>query len=99
MYGIQQSTGIDGAETVLFPIAYVLIFCRKSIVFIFADAVAYLVVLTTDGNFLLTQVLQLKVSTLTVGQLAILFQRNLLIQSVVVRTIVGDVQLTVTSHE
>ena len=45
-----------------------------------------------------TQILQLKVSTLTVCQLTIFFQSNLLTQSIVVRTIVGDIQFTITTH-
>ena len=54
--------------------------------------------LSTDVNILLAQVFQFEVSTLTVGQLLIFFKGNLLVQSIVVGTIVGDVQLTIATY-
>ena len=54
--------------------------------------------LSTDGDLRLAQVFQFEVSTLTVGQLLIFFKGNLLVQSVVVSTIVGDVQLTIATY-
>ena len=47
---------------------------------------------------LLALVLQFEVGTLAVGHFPVLLQCNLRIQSVVVRTIVGNVQLTITTH-
>ena len=54
--------------------------------------------LSTDGDIRLTQVFQFEVSTLTVGQLLIFFKGNLLVKSIVVGTIVGDVQFTIATH-
>ena len=49
-------------------------------------------------RFSLTLVFQLEVGTLAVGESTILINANGLLQSVVVGTIIGDVQLTVAVH-
>ena len=54
--------------------------------------------IVTIGIIYLTQILQLKISTFAVGQFIVFFQRNLLIHTIVVGTIVGDVQLTIATH-
>ena len=54
--------------------------------------------LSIDGDIRLAQVFQFEVSTLTVGQLLIFFKGNLLVKSIVVGTIVGDVQLTIATY-
>ena len=47
----------------------------------------------------LTYILQLEVGTFTIAQRLVFFQRNLLIQTIVVSSVVGDIQLTITTHQ
>ena len=96
--GIQQTTCIDRTETILYPVGCCLKFSWQCVILVLTDTVAMMISLSTDGDIRLTQVFQFEVSTLTVGQLLIFFKGNLLVQSVVVGTIVGDVQLTIATY-
>ena len=84
----------------MLPVGLVLIFFREFIIVILTNAVVLLVFLAVDfgRTILLELVLQLKVGAFTVSQRLVFLQRNLLIHTIIVRTIVGDVQFTIATH-
>ena len=96
--GVQQTACIDRTEAVLLPKVFSLILFRQCIIVILTDSISYRIWFFINSNILLTHIFQLKVSALTVGQCLIFLQRDLIVHTIIVRTIVGDIQLTVTTH-
>ena len=94
---VEQTTGIDGAETGLLPVLLGLVAFVEGGVDLFRNGLALLVFYAADGHsaFLHALVFKLEVGFLAVAEVAILVKGDLLVESVVVGSVVGNVQLTV----
>ena len=68
---VQQTTGIDRAETKFLPICFTFIGIRQMIILFFADPVIQMILMTIDVYIPLAQVFQLEVGSLAVGQLLV----------------------------
>ena len=99
--GVQQSAGVDRAETIRCEsiAGRIAILLKQFQVFRLAEYLVFLVGHVADADVLFTLVLQLEVGTFAVGERAVLVEGYGLLQSVVVGAVVGDVQLTVALHQ
>ena len=96
---IQQTSGIDGTETCQFPIG--LLFFGHSVIvlrrypFVLGNRSAK----RRRGVPVRTIILQLEVGTFTVGQFKVIFIRYVIRHTIVVGTIVGNIQLAIAIYE